>query len=154
MTLRQPLITAVALALLALPARATDPSVPTRYGTIGVANGIALTYQGKSLSPPVTGNSGLQVFPGSVYQLGDIDAVVVTDVGGSFCPSRFLVAAVSKKGIRVSKEFGNCSEAILTEVVGGKLIMTQSSKMKAGTLDRYVYDPALGVVMENGKAIR
>jgi len=133
------------LAALSLPALAADPAAPTRFGAVGVAGGNALTFSGKPLTPPVSGNSGLQVFPANVYAVADVDLVVVTDVGGSFCPSMFFVAAVSKAGVKVSKEFGNCSEALDAKVVGGKLVITQPAK-KAGAVDSYVFDAASGVV--------
>lgn len=137
---------AAILAMLSLPAVAADPSVPTRFGPISIAGGNALTFRGKPLSPAVTGNSGLQVFPADVHPIGDVDAVVVTDVGGAMCPAQFLVFAVSKMGVTVSKRFGNCSEALDAKVVGGKLVMTQPGK--TGGTDRWIWDAATGMVVK------
>lgn len=133
---------------MTIPVMAADRTVATRFGAIGV-HGLALTFQGKPLSPPVNGNSGLKVFPGDVHPIGDVDAVVITDVGGAMCPAQFLVATVSQAGVRVSKEFGNCSEALDARAVGGKLVMAQPRK--TGGIDSWVLDPATGAIMSRAK---
>jgi hypothetical protein len=136
-----------------ISAIAGEIAVPTRFGSVGVSNN-ALTLQGSPIEPRIEGNSGLMITPADVYQAGDTDFVVVTDVGGTLCPAQFRVAAVTKTGVKVTKPFGNCSEAIEVKVSGGTLIMKQRSKTKPEGADTYVYDLTIGLMTENGKSLK
>jgi hypothetical protein len=146
-------IAAVAACLAwAAPAIAADGVVTTRYGVVGVSNG-ALTFRGRPMEPRVEGNAGLMVAQADVYRVGEADLVLVTDVGGSFCPSRFRVVAVTRTGAKPSALFGNCGEAIDVKVEGGRLRMTQPPPGGHSGEDVYVFDVVSRAVTENGALI-
>lgn len=137
----------------ATSASAVDGTVPTRYGVVGVSNG-ALTFRSQPVEPRIEGNTDLMVAQANVYRIGDVDVVLVTDVGGALCPSRFLVVAVTRAGAKVSPVFGNCGEAIDVKVEDGRLHMVQPPRGGERAEDVYVFDAASGVVTENGRPLR
>ena len=153
---------AVAVAVVAglsAPALAGNDSVSTRFGTVGVSANL-LTFNGAPVSPHVAGNNSIDLNH-TVYQVGDVDAVLVGDIGGSMCPERFWVALVSKAGVRMSPEFGTCSEDVSVKAVGGKLNLIQPAfafrgmpAPPAGKVETFVVDPVSGGVTHDGMLVK
>ena len=127
-------------------AQAQDHVVPTRFGAVGVVHCNSLTFRGKAFSPAIVRDNGLQVTPGDVHPIGDVDAVVVTDIGASACGPKFFVLTIGKTGVKVSDEFGNCSEVLETRVKKGKLQFSQLVRGQAGRMDHFVFDPATNAI--------
>lgn len=132
-----------------MSASAIDGAVSTRYGEVGVSGGV-LTFRRWPVEPRIEGNTDLMVAQANVYRIGDVDLVLVTDVGGALCPSRFRVVAVTRAGAKVTPVFGNCGEAVEVKVEDGRLRMVQPPCGGKGAEDVYVFDAASGTVTENG----
>lgn len=89
----------------------SETKVKTRYGVLGVnADDNTLQFKGKPLSPAVEGNNSLRIV--ASYALGKNDVYLLQDNGGSACPALFRFATVSAAGVRVTPEFGTCSDII------------------------------------------
>jgi hypothetical protein len=136
----------------ATSASAIDGTVSTRYGEVGVHNG-ALTFRGQPVEPRVEGNTDLMVTQANTYRIGDVDLVLVTDIGGALCPARFRAVAVTRAGATVTPVFGNCGEAIEVKVDDGRLRMVQPPRGGEGAEDVYVFDVVSDHVTENGKPL-
>ncbi|RYH55850.1 MAG: hypothetical protein EON54_12490 [Alcaligenaceae bacterium] len=143
--LKKTTIAAVAL-VMSFPAMA---DMATRYGKLTVNDALALQLNGKVVAPIVEGNSGLQFL--SLYQIGDADVVVLQSVGGTACPIQLRLVTVRASGLRVSPEFGSCSE-LVTHTFDGEVVTFSMPKMQGKGNDVFRY--AKGVVTQAGKPIK
>lgn len=112
--------------------------VETRWGDLSV-RGERLAVRGK---PFAETGAPASLSPRPVYRVGNRDLVLVEQPGGTMCPLRFRIAAVSRKGAKLSEEFGNCSEALEVEATRGGLRMVQEPWDRSGAPDVFVYDAA------------
>ncbi len=80
----------------------------TRYGTFAADSDLVLYYGGKKIAPEIRGNSTLVV--SGVYRVGDSDISVIEIVGGTACPALFHFIETKNSSIRISPEFGTCSD--------------------------------------------
>lgn len=148
--LSKPLAAIVLVAGLSTTAFADDV-VKTRFGTLAVSANL-LTLNNSVTIPRISGNNSLDI-ERNIYQMGDIDAVLVGDNGGSMCPRLYWVALVSRTGVRMTSQFGTCSEDVSAKVAGGKLIIVQPTfaprgmpAPASGKRETFVVDPASGSV--------
>ena len=72
--------------------------------------GNLLLFKGKPVSPAIEGNNGLDIVAN--YEIGQSDVLLLQDTGGTACPALFRFITVSAAGVRVTPEFGTCSDII------------------------------------------
>lgn len=87
----------------------------TRYGAFSADSELILYYGGKKLDPEIRGNSNIVI--SGVYSIGDSDISVVQIVGGTACPALFHIVETKNSSIRISSEFGTCSDLVEVEVL-------------------------------------
>ena len=140
-----------------------DKKVQSRYGVLSVNEGDnTLQFKGKPLSPAVQGNNSLSIV--ASYALGKNDVYLLQDNGGSGCPAMFRFASVTAAGVRVTPEFGTCSD-IIYPTSDGKAGVTvamvgfvgplesKAEQEKAGRT-KVVFGFLNGEVREGGKLIK
>ena len=88
----------------------------TRFGKLAVNQDNVLTFKGKPVSPKVEGNVSLTIL--DVQQIGKDDVALVRIAGGAACPALFHFVALNAQGVRVSPEFGTCSDYMRATVEG------------------------------------
>lgn len=92
-----------------------EKSVKTRFGVISVRpDDNLLLFKGKPIAPAIEGNNGLSIV--ASYEMGKQDVVLVQNDGGSACPALFRFLTITGSGIRVSPEFGTCTDIIYPTV--------------------------------------
>ena len=153
-------IITIALLLLA-GSSALAQETATRFGALTVNDDKVLLFKGQPLNPTIEGNSGLDL--GEPYQIGDTDVVLVTDEGGTACPSLYYFVTVSKSGAKASQLFGSCSDLTTVKRTGDSISVSMPGfagpfepardKRKA-VLEKHVYIYRAGVVTENGKPVK
>lgn len=88
-----------------------EKSVKTRFGTLAVAaDNVSLQMDGKPVLPGVAGNNSLSIV--ASYELGNADAVLVQNTGGSSCTAMYSFITLTKTSLRATTEFGTCSDII------------------------------------------
>lgn len=88
-----------------------DKKVKTRYGVLSVnEDNNTLQFKSKPLSPAMEGNNSLSIV--ASYELGENDVYLLQDNGGSECPAMFRFVTVTAAGVRVTPEFGTCSDIV------------------------------------------
>ncbi len=141
----------LALGLLAAAAPAAADPVATRFGVMDYDdNARLLTYQGKPVRNAEP-NNGFNLY--GPKAAGAYDLVMVENMGGSFCPAQYRVAVLSSAGLKLSPEFGTCSDLMDSHFDGQKLKMVQPD-MKTGEPVLFVLDPATASVTRNGKPVK
>ncbi len=144
------------------PGVSSDQSqATTRFGMLSMNGMNVLLLNGRPVQPTVQGNNRL--FLMSVFPMGDRDAVVVQNYGGSACPTLYTVVMVSASGARPSKEFGTCAEVKSNSVSGNAVVLTmtgfrgpgepQASQMRAFH-ESHVFRVVNGAVTDNGRPAR
>ena len=141
-----------------------EKSLKTRYGVVSVREeDNFLLFRGKPVKPTIEGNSSLSIV--ADYEVGPIDVLLVQNTGGTACPALFHFVYVGPTGLRVSPEFGTCSDIIYpsfdpkTGVTVSMIgfqgpFQSDAEKRKAAmtkTVFRWTPD---GRVTENGKLVR
>lgn len=140
-----------------------DKKVQTRYGVLSVnEDNNTLQFKGKPLSPAVEGNNSLGIV--ASYELGKNDVYLLQDNGGSACPAMFRFATVTAAGVRVTPEFGTCSDIISptsdakTEVtvamVGFVGPLESKAAQETAGRKKVVYTYRNGQIWENNKPIQ
>jgi hypothetical protein len=152
----------LALALLLLAGgSAFGQEKTTRFGVLSINDDKVLLFKGQPIKPTIEGNNGLDL--GEPYQIGDTDVVLITDEGGTACPSLYYFVTLSKSGAKVSQLFGTCSDLITIKRTGDSISVTMKGfagpfeparDRRKAALERHLYIFRGGVVTENGKPVK
>ena len=141
-----------------------EKSLKTRYGVVSVREeDNFLLFQGKPVKPAIEGNSSLSIVAN--YEIGKIDVLLLQNAGGTACPALFHFVHVGPTGLRVSPEFGTCSDIIYpsfdpktgvtVSMIGfqgpSQPVTAQRKAAMSKTVYRWTTD---GRVTENGKSVR
>lgn len=140
-----------------------ENAVKTRFGVISVrAEDNLLLFKGKPINPAIEGNNSLSIVAN--YEMGKQDVVLVQNNGGSACPALFQFLTITASGIRVSPEFGTCSDIIYPTVDdkgGVNVAMPDFSgpfeptpKQTQVRLSTKVFRYLGGQLFENGKVVK
>ena len=139
-----------------------DKSIKTRYGVLSVRDeGQLLMFKGKPVMPAVEGNSGLGIV--AQYEQDKTDLVLIQNTGGTACPALFRFITVSAVGVRMTPEFGTCSDVIYPTINSESATITmnefrgpfESEVEKQKTyMTKTVFRFANGRVTENGKPLK
>jgi len=140
-----------------------EKSVKTRFGVISVRpDDNLLLFKGKPIAPSIEGNNGLSIVAN--YEMGKQDVVLVQNDGGSACAALFRFLTITGSGIRVSPEFGTCSDIIyptLDDKGGVNIAMPDFSgpfepaaKQPPARLSTKVFRYLGGQLFENGKIMK
>lgn len=149
------------LAIISTSTIAQENSKKTRFGNLSVNDDNTLLFNGKPLTPDVTGNSSLS-FEGT-YTINDKDVVLVQDNGRSGCPAQFYFISINNSDLKATPAFGSCSDLIKIKQVGARIVITMpgfmgsfepsASRHKAAKkVFTYVYEN--DVLKENGKILK
>lgn len=122
-----------------------------RNGTLAVSgdmNAMRLSLNGKK----VRESDGFSMSIEKKFAIGETDAVLLTNnSGGNACPAQYFFALSTKEGIKLSPDFGTCSDIAKSTQVGNKVIVTMP---KMGSKGSAKYTLENGVVTENGKPVK
>ena len=141
-----------------------DKKVKTRFGVVSVReDDKRLMFKGKPVLPAIEGNNGLSIVAN--YEMGPSDVLLLQDIGGTACPALFRFITVSAAGVRVTPEFGTCSDIIYPTMDAKTATITiaangfrgpfesQAEKQKA-YMTKTVFRFANGRVTENDKLVK
>jgi hypothetical protein len=105
------------------PTKPSPSPSPSPVGRLEV-KGRLLYFAGAPAKPRVEGSEALDLK--KLVSLKDRDLYLVSDTGGDACPAQFRIAEVSALGLRVTDEFGTCSDLIKTTVDGAMIRISMS----------------------------
>ena len=112
--MRKSITTIAALMIVSSLAFAQVPQlaqkVVTRFGAISVGDDTVLRYRGRSFQPSIKGGYSLNL--GRPFHVGDNDAVLVTNNGGTACPYLYYFVTLSKSGAQATHSFGTCNALV------------------------------------------
>lgn len=141
-----------------------DKKVKTRFGVVSVREeGKLLLFKGKPVSPAIEGNNSLNIV--AHYEMGQSDVLLLQDNGGTACPALFRFITVSASGVRMTPEFGTCSDLIyptwdsktgtVTVAMSGFRgpFESEAEKQKA-YMTKTEFRFANGQLTENGKSVK
>ena len=141
-----------------------DKKTKTRFGMVSVReDDKRLMFKGKPVLPAIEGNNGLSIVAN--YEMGPSDVLLLQDTGGTACPALFRFITVSAAGVRVTPEFGTCSDIIFPTMDTKTATITiaangfrgpfepEAEKQKA-YMTKTVFRFANGRVTENGKLVK
>lgn len=153
---RLDLAASVAGLLVMVSSAAVAQGVSTRFGVLTTSSENTLLFNGQPMSPAIQGNNSLTLL--KVIQVGAADNVIVRDNGGTGCPSRYYVVAVSKLTTLPSKSFGTCAELMSVSRKGDGVILTIAPFVGHGQQSLnagkpHVFDVFNGVVTDNGRPV-
>ena len=133
----------------------------TRFGALTVNDDKMLLFKGHPLKPPIEGNNSLDV--GEPYQIGSTDVVLITNNGGTACPSLYYLVTISASGAKSSPLFGTCAEVTTVKRTGDSISVympgfqgpfeSQRKQLRAAR-EKHVFIFRAGVVTENGKRVK
>jgi hypothetical protein len=131
-----------------------DSSVKTRHGTVSVrAQDHVLLFRGKPVVPVIEGNSGMSIV--ASYEQGQAAVLLMQNTGGSACPAVFRVLTVAAGGVRMTPEFGTCSDIIYPSFDAKTGLKISMVRMGEGPLAKTVYQWSPdGRLTENGQPVR
>ena len=131
-----------------------DKAAKTRYGTVSVQEeDNILLFKGKPVKPTVTSDGSLSIV--ASYQAGKADLLLVQSTGGNACPAQFRVVKVEAGGLRVSPEFGTCSDIIYPTLDEQNHLNVAMVSFSGTALSKTTYQWRLdGRLTENGKPVR
>lgn len=147
-------ITQVSGVQMATVVHGYDSLLKTRHGTVSVrAQDNVLLFRGKPVVPAVEGNSGLSIV--ASYELGQAVVLLLQNTGGSACPALFRVLTVAAGGVRMTSEFGTCSDIIYPSFDAKTGLKISMVRMGEGPLAKTVYQWSPdGRLTENGQPVR
>jgi hypothetical protein len=138
-----------------------DKQVKTRFGLVSVReDDNRLLFKGKPVVPAIEGNNSLDIV--AHYEMGQSDVLLLQDTGGTACPTLFHFITVNAAGVRVTPEFGTCSDIIYPSMNSETATVTittngfmgpfepEAEKQKA-YMTKTVFRFVNGRVTENGK---
>jgi hypothetical protein len=138
----------------------SSQSVTTQFGTLSVSDEKKLLFNGVPTNPVLEGNNDLSFL--DKKSLNGQSVILVQNTGGTACPATFTFVQLSAEGVRLSKEFGTCSELYQLEQIGSKLTLTlpgyagpnepEGTQQKAAK-KKVMYTFENGVLSEDGKAL-
>jgi hypothetical protein len=102
------LVTVSSLAFAEVPQLAQK--VETRFGALSVGDDTVLLFRGHRLQPSIKGNYSLNL--GRPFHVGNSDAVLVTNDGGTACPYLYYFVTLSESGAQATHSFGTCNAVI------------------------------------------
>ena len=94
----------------------------TRFGALRVGKDRVLLFKGRPLQPRIEGNNSLNL--GEPFRLGATDVVLVTDNGGTACPTLYYFVSVTNSGAKATPAFGTCAELTSLKRVGNSISVT------------------------------
>jgi hypothetical protein len=119
-------------------------------------------WLGDPVAPAIEGDNSLSIVAN--YEMGKQDVVLVQNDGGSACPALFRFLTITGSGVRVSPEFGTCTDIIyptLDDKGGVNVAMPDfsgpfepASKQPPARLSTKVFRYLGGQLFENGKVVK
>jgi hypothetical protein len=138
-------------------------STPARFGTVspGGPYGQSLLLNGKPFNPPISAESGKFDFVKTV-NLGNADAMIFRDDGGTGCPAQFLVVTLSPQGWTSTHEFGTCTDIVAISQSGNALLFamtgfkahTSNAEIQRAYREHHVFRVVGPAVTDNGKPVQ
>ena len=146
----------IASLLVMVSSTAMAQGVSTRFGVLTTNSENTLLFNGRPVTPTIQGNNSLSLL--QVIPVGVADDVIVRDNGGTGCPSRYYVVAVSKLAVVASKSFGTCAEMMAVSRKGNGVTLNIAPFVGHGQQSTnagkpHVFDVITGVVTDNGKPV-
>lgn len=141
-----------------------DKQAKTRFGLVSVReDDMRLLFKGKPVTPAIEGNSSLSIV--AHYEIGTSDVLLLQNTGGTACPALFHFITVSAAGVRVTPEFGTCSDIIYptfnektgvtVAIVGFSGSSEPAAQQKKAAMTKTIYRlQPNGQLTENGKPAR
>jgi hypothetical protein len=80
----------------------------TRYGNAHINDDQELHFKGKPVVPAIEVGDSLSIV--SAFQINKQDVLLLQVTAGTSCPAKFLFATIDATGIRLTPQFGSCSE--------------------------------------------
>lgn len=128
--------------MLAVQAYADD--LVTRFGVLSTNARQMLFFNGKPVLPTIEGNNSLTFI--AVFRSidpdfkRDSDVVLIQNNGGTACPALYHVAIIMSSGIKVTPEFGTCSDLIDFAKNGKELTFGLPRMDRVGVMTYYNLD--------------
>lgn len=136
------LLVACGLLLFAFQLHADE--LISRFGVLSTNLQQTLLLNGKPVNPKISGNNSLTflaIFRNLGGNLGqDSDVVLIQNNGGTACPALYHVATITSSGIKVTPEFGTCSDLIDYAKNKDTLTFALPRMDRLGVLSYYTYN--------------
>ena len=118
----------------------------TRFGVLEEVYG-RLWFNGSPVKPYVESNSNFN-FNLLIRTQGkkSVDIALIQNNGGTACPALYQVATINESGVRMSSEFGTCSDLINFAKNGDELVFGLPRYDRLGVQRYYYYNFETGDV--------
>lgn len=113
------------------PSIEQQKTTKTRHGLVQIDSDNVLYFKGKPVIPAYQGNASLNIL--RQFSIKQQDVILLENTGGSACPAQFVFATVDTTGIRLTPEFGSCSEYYTVQQDSKTSVMVSIAKYNPAT---------------------
>jgi hypothetical protein len=110
----------------------------SRFGVLEEIHG-RLWFNGTPVKPYIEGNLNFNLLVRNP-DLKNVDIVLIQGNGGTACPALYRIATISPSGVRMSSEFGTCSDLINFSMNGDEIVFGLPRYDRLGVQRYYYYN--------------